>query len=83
MQQIDTDYHMSAPLTKLSRRTLADFLNDVDVMDSFYRPLSELVLQRKITEEDDLHKVSKEVEGILWFHGRDLLKKRELHSRSG
>ena len=55
---------------------------ELDAMDSCYRPLSELVLRRKITENDNLHDTRVEVETILWKHGRDLLNKRETESRN-
>ena len=62
----------------LTRKNLADTMVDLDAMSPCYRRLSELVLQRKISKDEDAHDVSVEVEQILWKHGRDLLKKREL-----
>ena len=67
---------------ELDKYTLGEGIAQLNVMDDFYRPLSELVLQRKITEKDDAHDVAVEVEQILWKHGRDLLKKRETESRN-
>ena len=37
---------------RLTRRKLADIFADIDVLDETYRPLSELLLQRKVTEQD-------------------------------
>ena len=71
-------YTIKVPLEKLTKKNLAYTMVDLNAMLPFHRRLSELVLQRKITNNDDEHDVCVEVEQILWKHGRDLLKKREL-----
>ena len=51
-------------------------------MSDTYRPLSELILQRKITEEEDEQKAAIEVELILWEHGRNQIIQNESESRT-
>ena len=46
------------------------------------RHLSELVLQRKITEKDNDYDIAVEVEQILWRHGRDRLRQKQAESRN-
>ena len=75
------DYHLSWTISDLTKRSLADALHDINPMDNTHRLLSELVLERKITEKDDEHDLAVEVEQILWKHGRDLLKQKEIESR--
>ena len=51
-------------------------------MGSTYRPLSELILQRKITNKDDEEKAAIEVEILLWEHGRNQILQNESKSRT-
>ena len=64
------------------KETLAKELATFDALDGYYRPLSELLLQRKITETDDKLKVAIEVENALWQHGRIQIDKEANRSRA-
>ena len=54
---LDPDYRLDIDLATLNRSKLKDILYDIDVMDDFYLRLSELVLQRKITDKDRGEKI--------------------------
>ena len=75
-------YRLRLPLKHLDRRYLSDIIHDIDVMGSTYRPLSELILQRKITNKDDEEKAAIEVEILLWEHGRNQILQNESKSRT-
>ena len=75
IDQKSPDYNIPENLWLTEQLTidrLAKVLADVNTMDYFYRPLSELVLQRKITDKDDLLELALEVEAEIWKHGRKL-----------
>ena len=55
------------------QKKLAKRLASFNALDEYNRPLSELVLQRKITEKDDELEAAIEVEVALWEHGRMLI----------
>ena len=82
IKTLDSDYRLKLPLKYLNRRKLSDIIHDTDVMSDTYRPLSELILQRKITEEEDEQKAAIEVELILWEHGRNQIIQNESESRT-
>ena len=64
------------------RKLLAEEIAKFDALDDKHRPLSELVLQRKITEEDDKLDTTIEVEFALWEYGRMQIAKRQNISRT-
>ena len=62
----------------LTRQELADVMSVLDATNDFSRPLSELVLQRKISDKDDKDEAALEVELALWEHGRKRIKQNKL-----
>ena len=79
---LDKEYQLNISVTYLNRKILSDIMRDTDVMSDTYRPLSELVLQRKISEKEDKQKAAIEVELILWEHGRNKILQNEPESRT-
>ena len=78
---LDSDYGLPRPIP-ITRRVLSDIILDTNVMTELFHPLSELVLQRKITEEDE-DKAAIEVELILWEFGRNLMLEKSDSRTSG
>ena len=79
---MDKNCKINVTMTKLTKKKLAEELADLDALDDDYLPLSELVLQRKITEKDDKLKAAIEVEVALWEHGRNRIAENGKKSRT-
>ena len=62
---------------RFTKKKLADLLAQLDPLNEFYRPLSELILQRDLTDTEDMYEAAVEVELELWKHGRKIIKKLE------
>ena len=62
----------------LDKEELSNIMCNIDFMDEFYLPLSELLLQRKLTDKKDQQKAAIEVELILWEQGRNQMLQTEI-----
>ena len=80
--QGENHYNIKVICNFANKERLAKELASFDALDDEHRLLSELLLQRKITEKDDKLKVAIEVENMLWEHGRIRIAKEENESRA-
>ena len=65
----------------LTKQRLVDVIVKADVMNDSNRPLSELILQRKITDKDDQFELALDVKSELLKNGMRLLRDLEVDSR--